>query len=293
MTTKSEKGMTDQATKSRTATTSITFPDGHTVCRLGQGTWNIGKSPARRDEEVRALRRGLELGLTVIDTAEMYGNETLVGEAIGNRRDQAFIVSKVLPSNASYEGTKRACEGSLRRLGTDRIDLYLLHWKGSHPFADTVRAMCDLAREGKIISWGVSNIDVHDMEHITALPGGDGCAADQVLYNLNERGVEFDLIPWCAARRMPVMAYSPLDEGRLRHDPAVNAVARRHGATPAQVAIAWTLRLPGIISIPKAGSVAHVEDNHRALTLDLTNEDLATLDAAFPPPRKKIPLAGW
>lgn len=190
----------------------FTLPDGRKVCPLGQGTYLMGR---RRDEEIETLRRGIDLGLSVIDTAEMYGTESLVGEAVRGMRDKAYIVSKVLPGNASYEGTKRACEGSLRRLGTDYIDLYLLHWTGRHPFAETVRAMVELQQEGKIIRWGMSNLDVDDMERIAALPHGGECATDQVLYNLTNRGVEYDLIPWCASRRMPVMAYTPLGEGGL------------------------------------------------------------------------------
>lgn len=272
---------------------TITFRDGLQVCALGQGTWNMGKLPARRAEEIRALRTGIDLGLTVVDTAEMYENEELVGEAVRNCRDRVFLVSKVLPGNASYRGTKQACERSLHKLGTDRIDLYLLHWKGPHPLSETVRAMLELQREGKILRWGVSNIDVPDMEHIRTLPGGGTCAADQVLYNLQERGVEYDLIPWCSERGMPVIAYSPMGEGALANDGLLAGIAREHGATPAQIALAWTLRRPGVMAIPKAGSAAHVRDNHRSLSIDLTEDDCRRLDAAFPAPEHKIPLAGY
>ena len=268
----------------------FTLPDGRKVCPLGQGTYLMGR---RRDEEIEALRRGIDLGLSVIDTAEMYGTESLVGEAVRGMRDKAYIVSKVLPGNASYEGTKRACEGSLRRLGTDYIDLYLLHWTGRHPFAETVRAMVELQQEGKIIRWGMNNLDVDDMERIAALPHGGECATDQVLYNLTNRGVEYDLIPWCASRRMPVMAYTPLGEGRLRDDSTLAGIARRHGATPVQVMLAWVMRGGNVVAIPKASSVAHVEENAKSLGLTLAEEELRRIDAAFPPPSGKIPLAGW
>lgn len=272
---------------------TVTFPNGQSVCSLGQGTWKMGQSSARRSEEIRALRRGVELGLNMIDTAEMYNNEELVGEAIRNLRNKVFLVSKVLPGNASYQGTKLACERSLRRLQTESIDLYLLHWKGHHPYGETVRAMTELQQEGKIRMWGVSNLDVPDMERIYALPEGKNCAANQVLYNLTERGVEYDLVPWSAAHRMPLMAYSPVGEGRLLSHPLLKTIARRHDATPAQIALAWTIRRAGIIAIPKAGSIAHVEDNFQSLSITLTDEDLRELDVVFPAPMRKIPLAGW
>ena len=195
----------------------ITFPNGQTVCPLGQGTWKMGQSAARRHEEIRALQHGIELGMNLVDTAEMYDNEELVGEAVRDCREKVLLVSKVLPSNASYRGTKLACERSLLKLGTEYIDLYLLHWKGRHPYEETVRAMTELQQEGKIRLWGVSNMDTADMERIVSLSGGSGCATDQVLYNLGDRGIEFDLMPWCAARRMPLMAYSPIGEGRISH----------------------------------------------------------------------------
>ena len=255
------------------------FPNGQIVCPLGQGTWKMGQSAARRQEEIRALRHGIELGMNLVDTAEMYDNEELVGE--------------VLPDNASYRCTKLACERSLQRLGTEYIDLYLLHWKGRHPYEETVRAMTELQQEGKIRMWGVSNLDTADMERIVSLPGGNGCATDQVLYNLGDRGVEFDLVPLCAARSMPLMAYSPIGEGRLLRHRKLAEIALRHNASPAQIALAWTIRKPGIIAIPKAGNIAHVEDNFKSLSIDLTEEDLHDLDTAFPAPKRKIPLAGW
>ena len=266
------------------------FRDGRKVRPLGQGTYRMGR---RRSEEIRALRRGIDLGLTLIDTAEMYDTEDLVGEAVRGCRDRAFIVSKVLPGNADYEGTKRACERSLRRLGTDYIDLYLLHWAGRYPFSETVRAMAELQQEGKILQWGMSNLDVADMEHILSLPHGKACAADQVLYNLKDRGVEYDLIPWSERHGIPVMAYTPLGEGRLCNCDVLRKIARRHDAVPAQIMLAWVMRTANVIAIPKAGSIAHVEENARSLDIVLTEEDLAEIDGAFPAPTRKIPLAGW
>ena len=268
----------------------ITFRDGQQVCPLGQGTYQMGR---RRNEEIKALRRGVDLGLTLIDTAEMYGTEDLVGEAVRDCREQAFIVSKVLPSNASYEGTKRACERSLRRLGTDYIDLYLLHWIGRYPFAETVRALVELQQEGKIRQWGMSNLDVADMEQILSLPHGKDCAANQVLYNLKDWGIEYDLIPWSEKQKIPVMAYTPLGEGRLRNHKTLTEIACRHNATPTQIMLAWVMRTQNIIAIPKASSIAHVEENARSLDISLTEEDLRDIDRAFPAPTHKIHLAGW
>lgn len=268
----------------------ITFPDGRQVCLLGQGTYQMGR---RRTEEIQALRRGIELGLTLIDTAEMYGTEDLVGEAVRDCRDKAFIVSKVLPGNASYEGTKRACERSLQRLGTDYIDLYLLHWVGRYPFSETVRALVELQQEGKIRSWGMSNLDVDDMEHIITLPHGKDCAANQVLYNLKDRGIEYDLIPWSEQHKIPVMAYTPLGEGRLRNHKILAEIARRHNSTSTQIMLAWVMRTQNVIAIPKASSIVHVEDNARSLDISLTEEDLSDIDKAFPAPTHKIHLAGW
>jgi diketogulonate reductase-like aldo/keto reductase len=269
------------------------FLNGLIVCPLGQGTWKMGQSAACRQEEIQALQHGIELGMNLIDTAEMYDNEELVGEAVRPYRGKVFLVSKVLPSNASYRGTKLACERSLQRLGTEYIDLYLLHWKGRHPYQETVRAMTELQQEGKIRMWGVSNLDTADMERIVSLPGGNGCATNQVLYNLGDRGVEFDLVPWCTAHRMPLMAYSPFGEGGLLRHHKLVEIARQHNASPAQIALAWTIRKPGIIAIPKAGNIAHVDDNFKSFSIDLTEEDLHDLDTAFPAPIRKIPLAGW
>ena len=272
---------------------TIKFSDGTELCSLGQVTWNMGRNPLKRKQETEALLTGIDLGMTMVDTAEMYANEEFVGKAIDGIRDKVFLVSKVLPENASVEGTIRACENSLRKLHTDRLDLYLLHWKGSHPFEDTIEAMTRLQRDGKILRWGVSNIDVPDMEKIVAMPDGAACEANQVVYNLGERGVEFDLIPWSQSYRMPVIAYSPIAEGRLLRNPALLKIAKKHGVTPAQIALAWTIRLDGVMAIPKASSSAHVIDNFKALDISLDEEDLRALDTTFPPPTKRIPLAGW
>lgn len=268
----------------------VTFPSGTSVPALGQGTWNMGDDPARRSAEIASLRRGIDLGMTLIDTAEMYGSgasEELVGEAVRGRRDEVFLVSKVLPSNADSRGAVDACHASLRRLGTDRIDLYLLHWRGGVPLAETVEALEGLVGDGSIGAWGVSNLDVDDLDE---LPSGDLPETNQILYNLTRRGPEYDLLPWCRERSVPVMAYSPLEQGRLAGHPALDSVALAHGATPLQVALAWVLRHDDVIAIPKASTVAHVEDNHAALGIDLTGEDLKALDTAFPAPVRKQPL---
>ncbi|MET9480187.1 aldo/keto reductase [Streptomyces sp. NPDC006638] len=273
-----------------TAVRTVRFPSGAEVPALGQGTWRMGEDPARRPEEMAALRRGLDLGLTVIDTAEMYGSgaaEELVGEAIRGRRDDTFLVSKVLPYNADRRGTAEACHASLRRLGTDRIDLYLLHWRGSVPLDETVGAMEALVSEGSIGAWGVSNLDVADLAE---LPAGARPETDQVLYNLTRRGPEFDLFPRCRELGVPVMAYSPVEQGRLLGHKTLKAVAAARGASPAQVALAWVLRRDDVVAIPKASTVAHVEENHAALDLHLTDDDLRTLDRAFRAPVRKRSL---
>jgi diketogulonate reductase-like aldo/keto reductase len=272
---------------------TIDLPDGEKVPVLGQGTWFMGEDPARRPEEVKALRHGLDLGLSLIDTAEMYGEggaEEVVGEAVAGRRDEVFLVSKVYPHNASREGTIAACERSLRRLGTDRIDLYLLHWRGAYPLAETVEAFERLRRGGKIRHWGVSNLDTDELEELLSVPGGAGCATDQVLYNLSRRGIEWDLLPWCRERGIPVMAYSPIEQGRLPTRGVLTELGQRHGASPFQVALAWVLAQPGVIAIPKASRLEHVAANARALELELTPEDLAAIDRCFPPPDGKEPL---
>lgn len=275
-------------------TPSVRFPDGAEVCALGQGTWEMAQNPARRADENRSLREGLDRGLTLIDTAEMYGEgaaETLVGEAIAGRRDEAFLVSKVYPHNASRLGVQAACERSLKRLKTDRLDLYLLHWQGLHPIAETIAGFEALKAQGKIVRWGVSNFDLEDMKEVAVAPGGGACASNQVLYNLNARGVEFDLAPWMARRTMPLMAYSPVDRGDLADHPALRPLAQKHDASPAQIALAFLLAQPNVIAIPKASSPAHLRANAAALEIGLDAEDLATLDRAFPPPKRKQRLA--
>ncbi|MCW1094662.1 MULTISPECIES: aldo/keto reductase [Streptomyces] len=269
---------------------AVVLPCGVEVTALGQGTWGMGENPGRRAAEVSALRAGLDLGMTLVDTAEMYGDgaaEEVVAEAVSGRRDEVFLVSKVLPSHADARGVAEACRGSLRRLRTDRIDLYLLHWRGAVPLEETVEAFESLVREGAIRSWGVSNLDVDDLAD---LPHGASPQTDQVLYNLSRRGPEHSLLPRCRELSIPVMAYSPVEQGRLLGHPALRDVSAAHGATPAQIALAWVLRHEDVIAIPKASSRAHVEENRAALDVVLTAEDLAMLDRAFPPPESKGPL---
>jgi diketogulonate reductase-like aldo/keto reductase len=271
----------------------VTLPDGETVPALGQGTWYMGERRDQRAAEVTALRHGLDLGMTLIDTAEMYaegGAEEVVGEATAGRRDEVFIVSKVYPHNASRKGVPAACARSLKRLRTDRIDLYLLHWRGSHPLAETVDAFEALRRAGHIRHWGVSNLDTSDMEELWRVADGRNCAANQILYNLTRRGPEYDLLPWCQERGVPVMAYSPIEQGRLPEGGALAEVAARHGVDRFTVALAWLLARPGVIAIPKSARLEHVTANRRALDLVLTSEDHGMLDAAFPPPTRKRPL---
>ncbi len=264
------------------------------VPQLGQGTWKMGERTGDRANEVKAIQLGMELGLTLIDTAEMYGEggaEEVVAEAVKGRRDQAFIVSKVYPHNASRQGAVEACERSLKRLATDRIDLYLLHWQGSFPLADTIAAFEQLRAAGKIRHWGVSNLDAAAMKAVAVAPSGANCRANQVLYHLGERGVEFDLIGQSAKAGIAVMAYTPLGGSAVTGHKTVAAIAKQHGVSPATIAIAWTLRHPHVISIPKSAKLEHVRDNARAADLVLAAGDLAALDAAFPPPRKAAPLA--
>lgn len=272
---------------------TVRLRDGAEVPALGQGTWIVGEDPRLRAEEIATLRRGLDLGIILIDTAEMYGEgaaKELVGEAIAGRRDEAFVVTKVYPHNASHAGTIAAYERSLRRLRTDRIDLYLLHWRGGVPLAETVAAFETLRADGKILRWGVSNFDLGDMEELAATPGGDGCATDQVLYNLSRRGIEWDLLPWARAGGLPIMAYSPLEQARLLHDGELRAIAADHGRTAAQLALAWVLDRDGVIAIPKTSSRRRLEENIGALEVRLTPEIRAALDRAFPPPRRATPL---
>lgn len=272
------------------------LPSGQPVARLGQGAWQIGEQRSLHMSELNALRAGLDLGLTLIDTAEMYGDggsEELVAEAIAGRREQVYVVSKVLPSNASRRGTIAACERSLKRLKTDYLDLYLLHWQGSTPFAETLEAFTSLRDRGAIRHFGVSNFDREELAAAHALDGGTALATNQVLYNLEHRGIEWDLLPWCRKHDMPVMAYSPLgsDSTRLRTHPVLRKIAARRGVTPARMALAWVLREPDVIVIPKAANEAHVRDNYAALALELEAADLAELERSFPAPLGPTPLA--
>jgi diketogulonate reductase-like aldo/keto reductase len=273
---------------------TIALPSGEAIPVLGQGTWHMAENPRRRADEIAALRLGIELGMNLIDTAEMYADgraEELVGQAIEGRRDEVFLVGKVLPHHATLRGTITACDGSLTRLGVDDIDLYLLHWRGPVPLEETLEAFHELMRAGKIRNWGVSNFDVDDMAELMNIPGGEDVGTDQVLYNLECRGIEFDLLPWCERQGIPIMAYSPIEQGELLAHPTLRAVAMRHVVTPAQVALAWVLRKDGVCAIPRASKPAHVRENRVALDIRLSAEDLAELDRAFPPPTRKEPLA--
>jgi diketogulonate reductase-like aldo/keto reductase len=268
---------------------TVRLPAGESIPVMGLGTWYLGENPTRRASELAALRLGIDRGLTLIDTAEMYGNgaaEVLVGEAIAGRRDEVFLVSKVLPSHASYADTIEACRQSLRRLGTERLDLYLLHWRGPLPLEQTVRAFEELVRLGMIRYWGVSNFGIHDMAELLSVPGGVAVQTDQVLYNLTRRGIEYDLLPTLQEQGIPVMAYSPIEQGRLLRHPTIIAVANRNEATPAQVALAWLMTRDGVNVIPRAGTREHVLENRAAVDLRLTESDLRMLDEAFPPPRR-------
>ncbi|RXZ45328.1 aldo/keto reductase [Crenobacter cavernae] len=272
---------------------TVTLPSGVKVPALGQGTWFMGEQRSRRADEIAALRHGIDLGMTLIDTAEMYGDgatEELVGEALQGRRDEVFLVSKVYPWNASRKGTKQACERSLKRLKTDRLDLYLLHWRGNVPFRDTIAAMEELVAEGKIRYWGVSNLDTDDMDELYEHLDGERCQINQVLYNLTRRGPEYDLMSWARERRMPVMAYSPIEQGRVPADGALADIAAKHGVSPYQVALSWVIRDDNVIAIPKAARAEHVAENRASLDIMLDDEDLALLDAEFPAPDYKMPL---
>lgn len=271
----------------------INLPSGQPMPILGMGTWRIGESPEQRKIEVTALRHGLDLGMTLIDTAEMYGEggaEIVVGEAIAQRRASVFLVSKFYPHNATRQGTIAACERSLKRLKTDYLDLYLLHWRGSVPLVETLDALQTLKQAGKIRDYGVSNFDTDDMAEAFALPSGQAIVTNQILYNLTRRGVEWDLLPWCRSHQIPVMAYSPVEQGRLLRHPTLQTIAQQHGASAAQIAIAWLLRQEQMIVIPKSSSSSHVEENRAALDLKLSVNDLNALDAAFRPPPKRVAL---
>ncbi len=271
----------------------VRLPSGESVPALGMGTWMIGENRSSRAEEIATLQCGIDLGMTLIDTAEMYGegaSEQLVGEAIKGRRDEVFLVSKVYPHNASRKGTAAACERSLKRLGVDCLDLYLLHWRGSVPLDETIEGFEALQAQGKIRHWGVSNLDTADMEELVDQPGGERVAVNQVLYNLSRRGIEWDLQPWCEEQGIPLMAYSPIEQARLLRHPGLRALAVKHGATPAQLALAWLLNREQVIVIPKASTRVHLEKNFAALQCPLDAETVAELDRLFPPPRQATPL---
>lgn len=276
----------------------VELPDGARVSVLGQGTWMMGDDHSKRAQEIYALQLGIDLGMTLIDTAEMYAegaSEEVVGEAITGRRDEVFLVSKVYPHNAGRTRMAASCEASLKRLGTNRLDLYLLHWRGGIPLAETVEEMEKLRTAGKILRWGVSNLDTSDMKELWTVPEGTACAVDQVLYHLASRGIDYDLLPWCAERRVPVMAYCPLAQaGRLLHgmlkSSALLTTAERHDATPLQIALAWTIRSGRVIAIPKASTEDHVRANATAGIIVLDETDLNLLDKDFPPPHRKTYL---
>lgn len=272
----------------------VRLADGTTVAALGLGTWRMGETARRRALEIAALRAGIDAGMTLVDTAEMYGDggaEEVLGEAMAGRRDQVFVVSKVYPHNAGARSAVAACERSLRRLRTDRLDLYLLHWRGRIPLAETVAAFERLRRDGKIVRWGVSNFDAADIDELLALPDGANCAVNQVLYHVGERGIEWSLLPLCRRRSIRVMAYAPVGEGALLRKTALMRIANAAGITPAQLALAWLLRHDDVISIPQTSNVAHVLENHAATAITLSPATLAEIDAAFPPPKSASRLA--
>ena len=272
---------------------TVTLRTGETIPQLGLGTWHMGERGSNRAAEAKAVRAGIDLGVTLIDTAEMYGEggaEEVIAEATKGLRDKLFIVSKVYPHNASRSGAIAACERSLKRLKTDRIDLYLLHWRGSHPLAETVAAFEALKATGKIRHWGVSNLDVDDIDEVDDAKDGTNCLSNQVLYHLGSRGIDHDLVADHARRGIMIMAYSPLGQGAILRNPALAVVAKKRGVTPAAIAIAWTMRHPHIVSIPKASNLAHVKENVASADLVLDADDLKALDAAFPPPKRKQSL---
>lgn len=273
---------------------TVSLPGGESVAALGMGTWNMGDQPAARAEELATLRLGLDLGLTLIDTAEMYGDgrsEELVGEAIAGRRDEVFLVSKVYPHNAGRTSAVAACERSLRRLGTDRLNLYLLHWRGGVPLAETMEAFMALRKAGKIRHFGVSNLDLDDMRALWRVPGGKEVAANQLLYNLTRRGIEWDLLPWLREHGVALMAYSPIEQATLLRNPRLARFAQKHGISPVQAALGWLLAQQGVIAIPKTSHRERLRENHGALALTLSTQQLAELDAAFQPPDGPHPLA--
>ena len=284
--------------KNRVEACALTLPDGTSLPRIGQGTWRMGENPRRREKEIKALQLGLDLGMKVIDTAEMYADgasERLIGEAIQGRREDVFLVSKAYPFNAGQDRIEKACDASLRRLGTDYLDLYLLHWRGSVPLEETVEGMEKLRTAGKIKRWGVSNFDTADMEELWNTPKGDHCLINQVLYHLGSRGIDYDLVPWQRKHQMPLMAYSPLAQGgslrkQLFTEPIMQEIAEKHNAEPLQIALAWTIRSGQCLAIPKAVQEEHVIANAEASRIELSEEDLNQIDKVFPKPTKKMPL---
>lgn len=272
---------------------NLELPSGQLIPVLGMGTWRMGENTGNRQIEINALHHGIDLGLSLIDTAEMYGEggaEEVIAQVIGNRRESVFLVSKVYPHNASKQGSIAACERSLKRLKTDYLDLYLLHWRGSIPLAETLEAFQTLQQAGKIRSYGVSNFDVEDMQEASQLKGGKEIVTNQVLYNLKRRGIEWNLLPWCRERKIPIMAYSPIEQGRLLNNRTLKTIAQERQVTPAQIALAWVLHQENVIVIPKSSRIDHVEQNYAALDLKLSTEELNALDAAFPPPTKPVSL---
>lgn len=272
---------------------NLELPSGQLIPVLGMGTWRMGENTGNRQIEINALRHGIDLGLSLIDTAEMYGEggaEEVIAQVIGNRRESVFLVSKVYPHNASKQGAITACERSLKRLKTDYLDLYLLHWRGSIPLAETLEAFQTLQQAGKIRSYGVSNFDVEDMQEASQLKGGNEIVTNQVLYNLKRRGIEWNLLPWCRERKIPIMAYSPIEQGRLLNNRTLKTIAQERQVTPAQIALAWVLHQENVTVIPKSSRIDHVEQNYAALDLKLSTEELNALDAAFPPPTKPVSL---
>jgi diketogulonate reductase-like aldo/keto reductase len=272
---------------------TVTLPTGEPIPKLGQGTWEMGERPNARKEEIAALRAGVELGMTLIDTAEMYGDgesEKLIAEALADLRDDVFLVSKVYPHNGSERGVQAACERSLKRLKTDRLDLYLLHWRGGEDLEGVVAGFEKLRRDGKIRHWGVSNFDTDDLEELFDLDGGNACATNQILYNVARRGPEFDLLPWLRERGMPGMAYSPVDHARLPKNSVLDEIAAGRGMSVVQIALAWVLQQPEVFAIPKASSVAHVKANRAAADIELSADELAKIDGQFKPPKAKRSL---
>ncbi|WP_409305825.1 aldo/keto reductase [Peribacillus sp. SCS-155] len=284
--------------KARVQQIQVSLPDGTAVPALGQGTWYMGENPQAKEQEIRALQLGIDLGMTLIDTAEMYaegGAEQVTGDAIPSRRQDLFLVSKVYPHNAGIRKISESCENSLRRMGTEYLDLYLLHWRGNVPLSETIEGMEKLKKEGKILRWGVSNFDTEDMQELWGTDGGQNCAVNQVLYHIGSRGIEYDLLPWHKQHKVPVMAYSPLGHGgelrsKLMSNPVMTQIAEKYAVKPLQIALAWTIRTDNVIAIPKAVQENHVFQNAQAAAIKLKREDLEELDRAFPPPTHKVPL---